>query len=170
MSKKNGKGVVVTQCGRCEKDIDETVAESCWLCDGDLCYECWEEFGHCGHRDADLMNRLARSTDQEGRSKLMAHYAEQTKFGAPIDAQHLGTVIEEHNKAAGRTYAVFFEERELRLLLNCHDYAGRDPAGLPAHNLMLLLAKMAELVGLTSSIAAHALRHLREGLEEEYEG
>lgn len=36
------------------------------------------------------------------------------------------------------------DERQLRLVRNCQIYASNDPAGVPAHNLMLLIAKMAE--------------------------
>lgn len=31
-------------------------AESCWYCTGDLCPECWDEFGHCGHAEATAIN------------------------------------------------------------------------------------------------------------------
>lgn len=37
-------------------------------------------------------------------------------------------------------------EREFRLIGNCIMYASSDPAGLPGHNLMLLVAKLAEHV------------------------
>lgn len=39
-----------------------------------------------------------------------------------------------------------FDEREKRLIYNCVDYARRDPAGLPGHNLMLIVEKMAKLL------------------------
>lgn len=38
----------------------------------------------------------------------------------------------------------FFTVRELRLVRNCVEYAYNDPAGLPGHNLMVLVAKMAQ--------------------------
>ncbi len=38
------------------------------------------------------------------------------------------------------------EERERGLLANCETYAGGNPAGLPGHNLMLLVDKMAGLL------------------------
>lgn len=46
---------------------------------------------------------------------------------------------------------VLFElsERELRLLANAIIYSENDPAGLPGHNLLVLLAKLAEKVGVT---------------------
>lgn len=40
-----------------------------------------------------------------------------------------------------------FTDRELRLIENCKDYAGSDPAGLPAHNLLLIVDKLDNLVG-----------------------
>lgn len=39
-----------------------------------------------------------------------------------------------------------FYERERRLILNCRNYADGDPAGLPGHNLMLIVAKLADLL------------------------
>lgn len=40
-----------------------------------------------------------------------------------------------------------FTERDLRLIENCKGYAGSDPAGLPAHNLLLIVDKLDNLVG-----------------------
>lgn len=56
-------------CGRCRKEIPE--AETCWFCMGDLCAECWELYGHCGHEDADRLNRASRMLNAEGREYLM---------------------------------------------------------------------------------------------------
>lgn len=39
-----------------------------------------------------------------------------------------------------------FDLREFRLIQNCQEYAKGDPAGLPGHQLMLIVAKMAELL------------------------
>lgn len=39
-------------CGRCGKPIIQEDAETCWWCIGDLCYDCWETVGHCGHKGA----------------------------------------------------------------------------------------------------------------------
>lgn len=39
-----------------------------------------------------------------------------------------------------------FDERQLRLIRNCERYAGGDPGGLPGHQLMLIVAKMAGLL------------------------
>jgi hypothetical protein len=38
------------------------------------------------------------------------------------------------------------DEREMRLIRNCLVYAENDPAGLPGHNLMIIIAKMAEYI------------------------
>lgn len=40
----------------------------------------------------------------------------------------------------------YFDERERRLIANCRGYGRNDPAGLPGHNLMLIIAKMAEIL------------------------
>ena len=38
------------------------------------------------------------------------------------------------------------DERQRQLVDNCITYASHEPAGLPGHNLMLIVAKMAELL------------------------
>ena len=35
-----------------------------------------------------------------------------------------------------------FDEREMRLINNCQQYVGNDPAGLPGHNLMRIVSKL----------------------------
>jgi len=44
-------------CARCGKEIVLGGEETCWYCDADLCGECWEARGHCGHPEADDANR-----------------------------------------------------------------------------------------------------------------
>lgn len=39
-----------------------------------------------------------------------------------------------------------FNDRQLGLIRNCQQYANGEPAGLPGHRLMLIIAKMAELL------------------------
>jgi hypothetical protein len=39
-----------------------------------------------------------------------------------------------------------FDERQRQLIANCKLYAQNDPAGLPGHNLMVIIAKMAQLL------------------------
>ena len=36
-----------------------------------------------------------------------------------------------------------YTDREVRLVQACVNYAGQDPPGLPGHNLMVIIAKMA---------------------------
>ena len=45
-------------------------------------------------------------------------------------------------------YDAVFTPREIRLILNCQAYEMNDPAGLPGHNLLLLVSKLEELVGM----------------------
>jgi len=35
-----------------------------------------------------------------------------------------------------------FDEREIRLIRNCIEYAHNDPAGLPGHNIMIIVSKL----------------------------
>lgn len=39
-----------------------------------------------------------------------------------------------------------FDERNRHLICNCQAYAANDPAGLPGHQLMLVVAQMAEML------------------------
>lgn len=56
-----------------------------------------------------------------------------------------------------------FTERELRLIANCIFYAHSDPAGLPGHNLMLIIEKLCTLY----EVPVHnVLATLRLGREE----
>ena len=41
-----------------------------------------------------------------------------------------------------------FTEREVRLILNSEVYVCNDPAGLPGHNLMIIIDKFDQLVGM----------------------
>lgn len=41
----------------------------------------------------------------------------------------------------------YFTQRELRLIRNCMEYADEDPAGLPGHNLMMLVSKLIHYYG-----------------------
>ena len=46
----------------------------------------------------------------------------------------------------GQTISI--TERELRLIANCREYANGDPAGLPGHNLMMIVAKLADVLSI----------------------
>ena len=41
-----------------------------------------------------------------------------------------------------------FSKRDMGLMLNCLAYIGSDPAGLPGHNLMLIIYQLVNLNGL----------------------
>lgn len=54
-------------------------------------------------------------------------------------------------KAMNRTpkqgdWLFYFDDRQRKLIKNCQDYASRDPAGLPGHNLMMIISRMADLL------------------------
>ena len=57
-------------CARCAKENEESW-EACWFCLADLCYDCWDTVGHCGHEEARAMN--AASTDA-ARWVVIAEY------------------------------------------------------------------------------------------------
>lgn len=39
-----------------------------------------------------------------------------------------------------------FDGRQRQLINNCRTYAASDPGGLPGHNIMLIVSKMADLL------------------------
>lgn len=39
--------------------------EYCWFCGGELCYDCWEDIGHCGHVEAVEQDECAREFHRE---------------------------------------------------------------------------------------------------------
>lgn len=41
-------------CGRCGR---RGAGEICWYCDAPLCSKCWGNVGHCGHAEAEAMNK-----------------------------------------------------------------------------------------------------------------
>jgi hypothetical protein len=53
--------LTVTYCRRCGRKMQADDAEVCWYCSGDLCGECWERYGHCGHPEADAINERMRA-------------------------------------------------------------------------------------------------------------
>ena len=55
-------------CGRCKQPPGR--AETCWYCNGDLCVKCWDEVGHCGHEEAEIINAAARRMNGDGRLAL----------------------------------------------------------------------------------------------------
>jgi len=62
-----------------------------------------------------------------------------------------------------------FTERELRLMLNCIVYAEMDPAGLPGHNLMIILAKLCVETAIDGIAIKHALGEITtEKMIEDY--
>lgn len=44
------------------------------------------------------------------------------------------------------SWLTYFDERQRRLIQNCRDYAEKDPAGVPGHNLMIIIGRMADLL------------------------
>lgn len=36
-------------------------SENCWYCFPGLCYECWDNHGHCGHKEATAQDERARN-------------------------------------------------------------------------------------------------------------
>jgi hypothetical protein len=50
-------------CNRCKAPLTDKTTEWCWWCHEPLCDDCWDKHGHCGHPEADEINRKAREHD-----------------------------------------------------------------------------------------------------------
>jgi hypothetical protein len=57
-------------CQRCRARVAGFWAETCWYCTGDLCYQCWEDHGHCGHAEAVAINEASRGMTHEQRAAI----------------------------------------------------------------------------------------------------
>lgn len=62
-------GAAKIKCGRCGREVDEQEAEICWYCRAYLCPGCWDEYGHCGHPEADAFNERVRAVPQPERKE-----------------------------------------------------------------------------------------------------
>ena len=58
-----------------------------------------------------------------------------------------------------------FSDRDLRLIANCITYSGDDPAGLPAHNIALIVAKLAAWQGIDRTLIDYMLNRGKTALE-----
>lgn len=56
-------------------------------------------------------------------------------------AAELKAIMEKQPTGFSFIWKDVFNERELRLISNCQNYAMDDPAGLPGHNLMIIIDK-----------------------------
>lgn len=56
-------------------------------------------------------------------------------------AAELKAILEKQPASFFFIWKDVFNERELRLISNCQNYAMDDPAGLPGHNLMMIIDK-----------------------------
>lgn len=56
-------------------------------------------------------------------------------------AAELKAILEKPSPKSFFVWKDVFTERELRLISNCQNYVMDDPAGLPGHNLMVIIDK-----------------------------
>lgn len=67
--------------------------------------------------------------------------------------------MREQGTSVAPDWTTHFDDRERRLINNCVDYATSDPAGLPGHNILIIVAKMVKLLdGLDKATDAADLR------------
>lgn len=67
--------------------------------------------------------------------------------------------MEEFDQLRVNSLREVFSERELQLILNCDSYARGKPAGLPGHNLMLIISSLINLLG-TNQTEIRSARNL----------
>lgn len=60
------------RCGACGLRLAPPAREpeACWWCNGDLCYACWDEIGHCGHAEAEAVNERMRHAGPAERAAM----------------------------------------------------------------------------------------------------
>jgi len=58
------------KCGACGVELEKDAAELCWWCTGPLCARCWDETGHCGHKEADEINERMRAINAKESAPL----------------------------------------------------------------------------------------------------
>lgn len=58
------KELYSASCARCARFLLKPECEFCWYCCDNLCAPCWEEWGHCGHPEADAANERCRAFDK----------------------------------------------------------------------------------------------------------
>lgn len=49
-------------------------------------------------------------------------------------------------QSTGSHWSAAFDDRQWRLIANCRVYTASDPAGLPGHNLMIIIERMAAML------------------------
>jgi hypothetical protein len=113
-----------TVCGRCGKVIEANKAESCWWCQADLCQDCWDRIGHCGHPEAHMQNYEAAHIRQPGQSVATARRVvwSEDELGAFFVAElfldgrkvgGIGNYYEDIDESTGRRYS-----KEDQILMN----------------------------------------------------
>jgi len=96
------------------------------------------------------MSRYAKKLE-EIEQKVVAQQLEKLE---KMQEEHFKQIAEDALKIhyelpCSKRYADWkerFDDRQKRLIQNCIEYANGDPAGLPGHQLMLIIAVMAEIL------------------------
>ncbi len=58
--------------GECARCGGAEAPELCWWCRSALCRSCWDSEGHCGHPEADAVNReTGKATTREARDEVI---------------------------------------------------------------------------------------------------
>lgn len=78
------------KCGGCGAPVT-AAADICWYCNAPLCWDCFEEVGHCGHPEAAALNQAA-SDRQSGDPLLPRPWvrAEVDEWAASFDGPRRG--------------------------------------------------------------------------------
>lgn len=74
-------------CGRCASSTGVEDPEGCWFCHADLCDDCWETYGHCGHPEADEANRRGREVGSTKAYEELVIAGEMASKGEIIVAE-----------------------------------------------------------------------------------
>lgn len=91
---------------------------------------------------------ISREEGDKLRAEREAHLKEAEAAMNEAELEQVKTALARAEAREALRPLLNFDERERRLIRNCRDYAHNDPAGLPGHNLMLIINKMAEALGI----------------------
>lgn len=65
-------------CARCGEAFPSEATASCWYCGADLCPECVDIEGHCGHPEARAIDERSAQTDDESRRQIAKEISERS--------------------------------------------------------------------------------------------
>lgn len=80
-------------CGGCGKSVADKDYEHCWFCPALLCFDCWEDVGHCGHAEAEAINAAALIAGRKIQADLTSPFVRGRVAAHRIGGKDDGSVL-----------------------------------------------------------------------------